>query len=376
MRVGIYLVPLLDRVTGRERVVQGILEALARLDGANDYFLFVSPGNRRLFERPEPNFRTVVVRLPSLPTRRLWQLGHLYLALWAQRLDVIDLSESPMPGFLSAKAVATVYDLAPVLFPSFFPSKGRLFYRAALTLGVRRLGRIMVSSQCIKNDLVTRLSVDPRRVKVVSWGVDPRFEPAQGPQRKAALKRRYGLRDGFILYVGTLEPRKNLVRLIGAYRRLREEGLRQELVIAGGRGWLCEDVFEAADHDGLREHVRFTGRVDEEELLALYQSADVFAYPSLYEGFGLPVLEAMACGVPVVCSDRSSLPEVAADAALLVDPSDESALAAALARALHDEGLRRQMIGRGLRRAQEFTWERVARDFLSVYREVAAGEGL
>ena len=374
MRVGIYLVPLLDHVTGRERGMQGLLDALARLDTVNDYYLFVRPGNRRLFQRPESNFHTVVVRLPSLPSRRLWQLGHLYLARWAHRLDVIDLPESPMPGFLSKRAVAMVHDITPVLFPSFLLAKGRLFYQRALAFGARHLGRITVPSQCTKDDLVRHLSADPERVTVVSRGVDPRFQPAQHFEPMAAVKRRHHLPDRFILYVGTLEPRKNLPRLIGAYRRLREEGVRHGLVIAGARGWLCDDVFEAAGRDGLGEHVVFTGHVNEDDLLALYQSADVFAYPSLYEGFGLPVLEAMACGVPVVCSDRGSLPEVAGDAALLVDPTDEPALAAALVRALHDEDLRREMVARGLRRAGEFTWDRVARSFLLVYREVAAGE--
>ncbi len=353
--------------------MQGLLDALARLDGANDYYLFVRPGNRRLFQRPEPNFHTVVVRLPSLPSRRLWQLGHLYLARWAHRLDVIDLPESPMPGFFSKRAVAMVHDITPVLFPSLLPPKGRLFYRRALTLGIKRLGRITVPSQCTKNDLVTHLSADPGKVTVVSRGVDPRFQTARHLEPIAAVKRKYRLPDRFILYVGTLEPRKNLARLIGAYRRLREEGACHALVIAGARGWLCDDVFEAAGRDGLREHIIFTGHVGEDDLLALYQSADVFAYPSLYEGFGLPVLEAMACGVPVVCSDRGSLPEAAGDAALLVDPTDESAIAAALARALRDDDLRRELVARGLRRAREFTWDRVARSFLSVYQEVAAG---
>jgi glycosyltransferase involved in cell wall biosynthesis len=374
MRVGIYIVPLLNHVTGRERSMQGLLDALARLDGANDYYLFVRPGNRRLFQRPEPNFHTVVARLPSLPSRRLWQLGHLYLARWAHRLDVLDLAESPMPGFFSKRATTTIYDIAPVLFPSFFPLKGRLFYQMALPFGAKHLGRIAVPSQCTKDDVVTHLSADPAKVTVVSRGVDSRFQPARHFEPIAAVKRRYRLPDRFILYVGTIEPRKNLPRLIGAYRRLREEGVRHGLVIAGGRGWLCDDVFEAAGRDGLGEHIVFTGHVSEDDLLALYQSADVFAYPSLYEGFGLPVLEAMACGVPVVCSDRSSLPEAAGDAALLVDPTDESAIAAALARALDDDDLRREMVARGLRRAREFTWDRVARNFLSIYQDVAAGE--
>jgi glycosyltransferase involved in cell wall biosynthesis len=373
MRIGIYLVPLLDRVTGRERGMQGLLDALARLDRVNDYYLFVSPANRRLFERPEPNFHTVVVQLPSLPSRRMWQLGHLYLARWAHRLEVIDLPESPMPGFLSERAVAMVHDITPVLFPSLLPFKGRLFYQKALTLGLKRLGRITVPSQCTRDDLVRHLSADPARVTVVSRGVDPRFQPARHFEPLAAVKRRHHLPDRFILWVGTLEPRKNVARLIGAYRRLREEGVRHGLVIAGGRGWLCDDVFEAAGRDGLGEQVLFTGQVGEDDLLALYQSADVFAYPSLYEGFGLPVLEAMACGVPVVCSDRGSLPEAAGDAALLVDPTDESAMAAALARTLHDDDLRQEMVARGRHRAREFTWDRVARNFLTVYREVAAG---
>jgi glycosyltransferase involved in cell wall biosynthesis len=371
MRIGIYLVPLLDYVTGRERGVQGLLDGLARLDGANEYYLFVRPGNRRLFQRPEANFRTVVVRLPSLLSRRLWQLGHLYLICWAQRLDAIDLPESPMPGFCSERAVAMVHDVAPVLFPSFFPPKGRLFYQKALNFGVRHLRRITVPSQCTKNDLVTHLSADPDKVAVVSRGVDPQFQPSRSLESIEAVRQKYHLPDRFILYVGTLEPRKNVARLIRSYRLLRQEGIRHGLVIAGGRGWLCDDVFEAANRDGLGGDVVFTGHVPEEDLPTLYQAADVFAYPSLYEGFGLPVLEAMACGVPVVCSDQASLPEVAGEAALLVDPTEVREIAAALARVLHDGDLRQRMVDQGLERARQFTWERAARNVLSVYREVA-----
>jgi len=206
---------------------------------------------------------------------------------------------------------------------------------------------------------------------VLYSGVHPRFCPRPEPDETARLRARYGLGDApYVLSVGTLQPRKNYVRLIRAFVQLTNQPTNQptnqltnQLVIAGGRGWLYEETL--AEAGKYPDRVRILGFVDDGDLPALYRNAALFVFPSLYEGFGLPVLEAMACGVPVVCSNASSLPEVAGDAALLVDPLDTDGLTMAMARVLEDPDLRRGMIARGLEQAARFTWERAARQLLT-----------
>jgi glycosyltransferase involved in cell wall biosynthesis len=214
-------------------------------------------------------------------------------------------------------------------------------------------------------DLIAHLGTPVEKVKVLYSGVDSRFDVEKEPGESEHLRARYGLTAGsYILSVGTIQPRKNYVRLIHAFARLQTHNLtNRQLVLAGGRGWLYEDIFAEAERHG--DRVRILGFVDEADLPALYRNAALFAFPSLYEGFGLPVLEAMACGTPVVCSNVSSLPEVAGDAALLVDPLDIASIAEAMARVLQDAGLRQDMVARGRSQAARFTWARAARHLLS-----------
>ena len=368
MRIGVHAAGLLPYRTGREGYVQSLLAALARMDTENEYTVFVSPANRHLFERPEPNYRIVEVRLPRLPTRRLWENAYLRLAPQVRRLDVIHLVESPLPWYQPSKALVAVHDILPLSHPQFFPLKGRLYYRKALTTGTRRLRTIIASSGETKRELVARLALDPRRIRVIYPAVDDRFAPPDDTGVIAAVRRKYGLPERFVLYVGTLEPRKNLLRVIGAYGRLRRKGIDQALVLAGGKGWLCDDIIEAAK---AQEGVCLPGFIDDSDLPALYNAASLFVFPSLCEGFGTPPLEAMACGLPVVCSNRSSLPEVAGDAAMLVDPEDEEAIADAIWEVARDEKLRRRLRDAGLARARLFSWDDTARQTLDVYREFA-----
>jgi len=367
MRIGVHAAGLLSRRTGRESYVQSLLAALARVDGENEYHVFVTPSNRRLFERPEPNFRTVEVRLPRMPTRRLWEIAYVRLAPAVRRLDIVHLMESPLPFYQPSKALATVHDVLPLLYPQLFPLKGRIYYRKALTAGAKRLRAVIASSEHTKRDMVDHLRIEPSRIRVIYPAVDARFAPIDDEDAVAAVRRRYNLPERFILYVGTLEPRKNLLRLIAAYHRLRETGLSEALVLAGGRGWLCDDVIDAAK---AQEGVHLTGFIADEDLPALYNAASLFVFPSLYEGFGSPPLEAMACGLPVVCSNTSSMPEVVGDAALLVDPEDEGSIAEAMWEAAHDETLRHRMRDAGLARARLFSWDDAARQTLDVYREI------
>ena len=216
------------------------------------------------------------------------------------------------------------------------------------------------------------LGVPEDKVTVVYPGVETRFCRQDDPVELQRVRDRYGIGEGpFILGVSTLEPRKNWPALIRAWTRLRRENrLPHRLVIAGGKGWLTEGIFEAAEASGLQSDIVFTGFVADADLPALYSAADVFALPSLYEGFGIPVLEAMACGLPVVCADNSSLPEAAGDAALLVKALDEQALADAILRLVEDSALRSQLRERGFEQARRFTWQDAATTLLATYEQV------
>jgi glycosyltransferase involved in cell wall biosynthesis len=226
---------------------------------------------------------------------------------------------------------------------------------------------ITVSRQSCQ-DLIKYLPVNPKKINVIPEAASLHFHPLNEAEYLPALER-HGIRRPYILSVGSLEPRKNLLRLLEAYARL--EGSRPSLVIAGARNyWKSSPVVETVSRLGLEQHVRFTGYVEDADLPALYSAASLFVFPSLYEGFGLPVLEAMACGTPVVTSSVSSLPEVAGDAALLVDPRDVDAIASAMRRILDDSDLAADLRARGLARAAQFSWERTARETLAVYEKV------
>jgi glycosyltransferase involved in cell wall biosynthesis len=229
----------------------------------------------------------------------------------------------------------------------------------------------VTDSENTRNDVICLLDADADRVFVVPGGVGPSFAPS-GDEQVESVRQRYELDGPYILAVGTIEPRKNLPRLIDAFARFRSRSeAPHRLVIAGGRGWLSDETFRRAAQSSFSSDIRFLGKFPDEDLPALYAGADVFVYPSLYEGFGLPVLEAMACGVPVVCSDTSSLPEFADGAAQLIPPEDTDAIASAVEAVCTDDELRQSLRTRGTARAAEYTWERSARRLLDVYERAA-----
>jgi glycosyltransferase involved in cell wall biosynthesis len=221
------------------------------------------------------------------------------------------------------------------------------------------------------------MGIPPDRITVIGAGVEKRFRRVKDPKTLDPIRARYRLPHRFILSVSTLEPRKNLTGLIAAFNQLAAAQpsftADLHLVIAGGKGWLYDDIFAAAEASPVRERIHFAGFVADEDLPGLYSLASVFAFPSHYEGFGIPVLEAMACGTPVICADNSSLPEIAGDAALLVNSADTGGLADAMHRLLVDLSLRERLAARGLAQAGKFTWEAAARRLLGVYQRIARG---
>jgi glycosyltransferase involved in cell wall biosynthesis len=314
------------------------------------------------------------VRCLPWPQRLLWTLWALPRDLRARPVDVfhgVTGFELPPRGRIGL--VTTVHDLIPLRFPHLVPWRHRLAVRALLGGAVRRAAAVIAVSETTRTELLARYRLSPGRVRVIPEAAGPAFVPPPAGVR-AAVRARYALPGRYVLFVGLLEPKKNLRALLAAVARLRATGQLGDttLVVAGATGWGSEPPADAARRLGLDGTVRFLGPVAEADLPGLYAEAEVFVFPSLWEGFGLPVLEAMATGTPVLASRRGALPEVTGEAALLVEP-EAGPLADALATLLGDGALRARLREAGLARAAAFSWARTAAETLAVYR--AAGEG-
>jgi glycosyltransferase involved in cell wall biosynthesis len=299
------------------------------------------------------------------PAHHRWERMLLSLELAAEPLDLLHGPDFVVPRHRRCPAVVTVHDLAFLRYPEILTAESRAHYGQVRDV-VAEVDRVIVDSHCTAADVQELLGVPPERLRVVHLAPTPLGPPPSAPA-VAAARARYGLEGPFLLYVGTLEPRKNLRTLLRAFACLAE-GDSAGLALAGPRGWLDESIVAEAARQ--RGRVRLLGPVPSDDLAALYAGATAFVFPSLYEGFGLPPLEAMAAGTPVVAARASCLPEVLGDAALFVPPEDEQALAEALRAVLGDASLRGDLRQRGLARAAEYSWERTARETLAVYREV------
>ncbi|MCX2726755.1 glycosyltransferase family 1 protein [Thermomicrobium sp. 4228-Ro] len=283
--------------------------------------------------------------------------------------DVVHGPVNVLPLALAKPGIVTVHDLAFLHFPEHYPVAKRWYLRLMTGMSVRRARCVIAVSEHTRRDVVLAYGVAPEKVIVIPNGIDADW--TRVPESELARWRaERGLPERFLLFVGTIQPRKNLLTLLRAIRHLPDE-VDWPLYVVGARGWKDSPVYRAVRELGLEQRVVFVGYAPPEELRYWYSAATLFVYPSLYEGFGLPVLEAMACGTPVITSDRSSLPEVAGGAALLVDPSDAGALAAAIAELAADEYRRAMLAQVGQSRAHSFTWERTARDTAEIYRMVA-----
>jgi len=353
---------------GMGTYVRELVPALVRADPSLEVRLFHSR-----FDQAEPELWTRRFAVESLQreARRLypsWAL--LARPALPDSIASASLLHSPVPAAVpparaGQRLVVTVHDVAFLAHPEVFPPVWRLMYRAGLRAAVRRADALIAPSRHTAEDLVRRTKVPPDRVHVVPLAPYP---SASGPSVDEVLSR-FKIRQPYVLFAGTLEPRKNLVRLVRAYRRMAGRGSAHGLVLAGPIGWQPQPLMREVAQDGPGD-VLMVGKVSPTDLDALYRGADAFAYPSLYEGFGLPVLEAMARGVPCVVSTSSSLPEVAGEAALPVDPLSVGALAEAMERVTSDPGLATRLRQAGLERAARFSWDQTARRTLDVYKSL------
>jgi glycosyltransferase involved in cell wall biosynthesis len=377
MRIAIDYTPAIAQGAGIGRYTRSLVAALARVDEDDRYTLFSS--EPPTIERGFPNASNMQPHVLELGNRRLTIAWHrLRLPIPAELLmgnaDVLHGPDFSLPPTLRARRVVTIHDLAFVTHPHCALPSLVSYLNKVVPRAVRGADRVIAVSQRTADDLTERLDVAPDKIRVIHLGVDPSFSPKRDAGKVTAVCQKYELAPPFVLAVSTLEPRKNYERLIAAFAMAaRSLGGPQMLVIAGRKGWLYESVFEAVTTHGVADRVRFLDYLTDDELATLYHAASALAMPSIYEGFGIPVLEAMASGTPVVCSTAGSLPEVAGDAALLVAPEDLDGLAAALVRLVADEPLRRMLIQRGLERAGAFTWDAAARGHVAVYHEAARG---
>ncbi|MBC8449011.1 MAG: glycosyltransferase family 4 protein [Chloroflexi bacterium] len=311
----------------------------------------------------------VTPELRVIPFPRLWTHARLSWEMLQRPPDVLFIPAHVLPLIHRRRSVVTVHDLGYLHYPEAHTRWQRAYLQWSTRWNARRSAHLLVDSQATKADLTARYRLPPGKMTVVYPGRDETLRPVTDPAALEEVRARYGLGERYILHVGTLQPRKNLLRLVEAFVQVHRDGL--QLVLAGKRGWLAEPLFRRVEELGLSEAVRFPGYVEDADLPALLSGAACFAFPSLYEGFGFPVLEAQACGTPVVASNVSSIPEVAGDGALLVDPHDTAALAEALAGVLSDEALRADLIRRGLANVPRFSWHRCAEQTLAVLEETS-----
>lgn len=353
MKIAIDAQTTLGQKTGFGFYVKNLVEALVKVDPKNEHIL-IKP-------RSEKDFPT---------WKRFWW-DQITFPNQAKKAKV-DLLHQPCfsaPLFYSGKVIVTCHDLISVFFPENLPLASRLFYSRWMPYCYRKATLIIADSEHTKKDLMSLLGIPEEKIRVVHLAVSSDFKPVKNPVRLARVRAKYKTTKKYLLHVGTLEPRKNLEFLVRAFALAVREGIEENLVITGKKGWYYDGLFQLVEKLNLSKRVIFTGYVEEKDLPALYSGATAFLFPSLYEGFGLPPLEAMASGVPIISSSTSSLPEVIGRAGILLPPKDEMVWAKNILKIIKDKGLANTLKALGIRQAKQFTWENTARKTVEVYNE-------
>lgn len=373
MRIGINVRHIQSRPTGVAKYMLNSILNLKKLDyNNNQYLLFFGS------DKPVPEvildagFDYDVSKIPTNNQifKFLWAQLYLPHAIKAHKIDLFHEFSLISPVIKKCRTVLTVYDLAHLYLPECYTYMTRLYLNSLLSRSIKQADSIIAISESSKRDIMEHFKIAPEKIKVVYAGIDEIFRPIDDMEELERIKKVYRIKGDFILTVSLISPRKNLIRLIEAFKALRDQKkIDSQLVIVGRKAWLYEDVFREVASSGLEEDVIFCGHIPREHLLCLYNAATLFAYPSLYEGFGLPILEAMACATPVMASNVSSMPEVCGEAALLVDPYDIEELASAIADIVSKPHLRQTLIKRGLEQVSKFSWKKTAEETLAVYAE-------
>jgi glycosyltransferase involved in cell wall biosynthesis len=367
MRIGIDARLVFYSKAGIGQYIIHLTRALAKLDTPGDHFVLLQSRKDK----------TKLIDNHHFSRMSLWTPSHHRLEQPALRFETrhqgLDLLHSPdfIPPFKrNYKSVITVHDLAFLLYPQFMTAESARYY-GQIDQAVRSTDHIIAVSKATKQDLISLLGVPSEKITVIYEASNPAYRQIDRAQARVFCEKTWGLEENFIFFISTIQPRKNIPTLLQAYRCLRDNYRRKEkLVLAGSKGWLFEEVDQTIKKLKLEDDVILIGRVQDTWVNYLYNAASMFVYPSFYEGFGLPPLEAMTCGTPVIVSKIKVMPEVVGDAALLIDPHDPEDLTVAMNRLLTDENLRSELIAKGLKRAAKFSWRKAARETLAVYHKV------
>jgi glycosyltransferase involved in cell wall biosynthesis len=376
MHVCIDVSPTAQKHAGLGRYAGEIARALARDRDEIDLSLFYNrEGEARL-----PDYLSDIPYQTVNMGNKPWRMRVLLSQILRWPMDktfgaveIFHATNHLLAYFKRARTVYTLHDLIFLHYPEYHLPYNRWYLTFAMPRYLRAADVIVTPSECSRQDAIKYYNLPEAKIKVIYEAAAPHFKPATDPTALDAARQKYNLPQRFILHVGTIEPRKNLSRLLEAFKPLLTDWPELKLVLVGKKGWLYDSFFQRLQALGLQEIVIFPGFVDEADLPAFYQLAEVFVYPSLYEGFGLGPLEAMACGTPVVSSNSSSLPEVVGDAGLLINPTDTAALSEALRRVLSDATLRAELEHRALARAQQFSWKKAADELEVIYRSLSQG---
>jgi glycosyltransferase involved in cell wall biosynthesis len=352
---------------GIGRYMKCLVEAVLSMRTENRYFLIVPRATKESIDTgvAGPEIVTSAAKYYSFREQ-----AEIPAILRRYRIDLLHSPHFLMPIIRPCPVVVTIHDVIYLARKEDLPSRlGRLYYRAMMTAAVRLAERIIADSEFSKQDIVRYLGADPAKIEVIYPGVSTRFQPVLDPNRVEAIRRKHGIERDYVLYAGIDKPRKNHAGLLRAFHRFLSSGGDAELVIAGPLKEGAASLRRLANELGMSGRLKPTGFVDDDELRVLYAGARLYACPSLYEGFGFTVLEAMACGTPVVCSSETSLPEVAGDAAIYADARDPKAFGEALFRVFSNAALRATLVAKGLDNVRRFSWERAAEQTLAVYRD-------
>ncbi len=378
MKIGIDIRPLMEgKLTGVEIYTINLLKALFKLDRSNEYFLF-SNSMKPFGPIKEFDFPNVKHKHFRFPNKLLnFSLRFLRLPKVDRLLGGLDIFFSPRYLFTAlsrdCRSVVAIHDISFVINPNFFSVKRRFWHwLVSDRQAAKKAAKVVTDSHSTKCDLINRFDVPEEKIEVIHLGVEHHlYNQNIAEEQLEEVKNAYGLRNDYILYLGTIEPRKNIEGTIKAYEILRSERKEKiSLVLAGGLGWSYRNILKKIDNSPYKSDIHFLGAVPESSKPALYRSAKMLVFPSFYEGFGLPPLEAAACGTPVIAGMNSSFPEVMGDACVYVNPYDSVQIATAMKALLNDEALRSKMIQAGLERVKIFSWENTARGLLKIFQSL------
>lgn len=367
MKIGIDARPTQGRFTGDATYWRGLIEGLSRLESDDRFVLYL---DARLPDPKIPACASFQLRKLYAPTWRIWSALTFPSAMREDGVQIAHVQYT-IPPLMPCPVITSIHDISFKRHPEFFRLQNRLILDMGVRYSAKKAARILAISECTKKEILSLYHMPESRVDIVYPGVDAQFVPIDREAARATVRKKYGISQPFVLTVGVIQPRKNLPRLLEGFAQFKlQHESDHKLVIVGKYGWKESNLLRRIDELGIGDEVIITGYAPYGDLPLFYNAADVFVYPSVYEGFGLPPLEAMACGTPVITGNRSSLPEVVGEAGIMVDPYDPDAFADAVWKVSSSESLREEMSANGLIQAQKFSWDAMARRMLEIYHAV------